>query len=903
MSRPHYGRDMDVPLAGGSVKRARERAQLARSARQPENDLTPDMSPTSSPRPAARGAATTQSRIPRPQELPKGQDKDGNGLGVPISRPTRIPQWPLPSSIPPPATTTGAEPYHPPPGRSQPPQRPPRPSQVPSILDGSRVQDPTPVFAYTPLNDRDSTQSRDLHKSVPPTTSSRQTQSTVSSVGSIPDFPIPSATTQTAPQPTLAPPQRRSIDLGPPPSSRRGLLSFYSNASFVSPIPEESPRSRSRTSFASSAAMPESWGLGSPEPSPMHRTAPHGEEPIAEEDSVYSPSQGDDDGDESRLMRSASIGKRGKPALIMNRGPAGEQGTKGTQSGPSSIRPDPTPGQGRRGPFHSGTDYTGPSSSSSDNVPAVKKHAGAAVPPTADAMLGAYVAATSAPDPVEMRKTTQSPRPFSRLSAMRRPPKLTLDMDSVRAMEARGSMTSLPDLIKRATRLAAMMDRGKRPGSRLDDLSDFAGEKALETELTRQDRHQSGLSDMLAAFPPPAGTPGPTRHSRGSWFLRTRSSWPLAPGSRDGTPLGRPRARADDVGEKGERQRRRCCGMPLWGFILLMIFVLGVVAAAVIVPIYFFVLLPGQENNRQAVPANTECQSQLTCQNGGTNVIAGGVCSCICTNGFTGSTCGVAGTAGCTTTNLVLMAEEGNINNVTLGQAIPRLIQEGQTNFSIPLVGTTILAKFSRENLSCIAQNSLVTFDGRSMRTGVADTEVLIEDTGGANTVPAGDIAGAEPVPVLTVPAPDSFRETTILSGTVTVTTTITSILPLPPPPLSTAPPTSSDDIPAVASTVSSSPPSATFTVTEEVLDFSRVAILFILQERSLDAATESQTVLQRFFAAASRGSRDGEADGGSGFTRDMARRVRLADGVLVDLVNFLINVSEENNPEDTEAQ
>lgn len=46
-------------------------------------------------------------------------------------------------------------------------------------------------------------------------------------------------------------------------------------------------------------------------------------------------------------------------------------------------------------------------------------------------------------------------------------------MDAVRDAEARGSLTSLPDLIRRATRLASMMNEGKRPASRLNDLNDF----------------------------------------------------------------------------------------------------------------------------------------------------------------------------------------------------------------------------------------------------------------------------------------------------------------------------------------------------------------------------------------------------------------------------------------------
>lgn len=91
-------------------------------------------------------------------------------------------------------------------------------------------------------------------------------------------------------------------------------------------------------------------------------------------------------------------------------------------------------------------------------------------------MLGAYNAASSLSPGGATPIRTPSPG-FSRLSAIRRPPKL--DIDAVRDAEARGSLTSLPDLIRRATRLAAMMDRGKRPGSRMA-LDDFPSDKELD---------------------------------------------------------------------------------------------------------------------------------------------------------------------------------------------------------------------------------------------------------------------------------------------------------------------------------------------------------------------------------------------------------------------------------------
>ncbi|EEY15586.1 conserved hypothetical protein [Verticillium alfalfae VaMs.102] len=496
------------------------------------------MSPNTSPRRQAGASSPSQSRIPRLQgQASQGRDAGAAGL---ISRPTPIPQWPLPGPIPSPVTSSGSAPYKPPPGRSQPPQRPPRPSQVPSILDSSRVQDHTPVFQY---NARDSTQSQDLSGSVPPTPSSRQTQSTISSVGSIPDFPMPDSTSQT---PGLAPP-RRSVGLGPPPSSRRGDSSFYSNASFVSPIPEESPRSRSHGSYASSAAIPESWGTESPEPSPAYQDR-FFEDPITEEESFRSQ---DDDGDESKLVRSASIGKRGKPAIVMNRGVGGESSMPAEPS-PAALRPAPTPVQGPGYPFQTGTGFLDVSSSSS-------------------------------------------------------------------------------------------------------------------------------------------------------------------------------------------------------------------------------------------------------------------------------------------------------------------------------------------ESLSCIAQNSLVTFDGRSTRTGGANSEVVIDNDNGIDNSGGTDQPAAfEQIPFLTITPP--YRVTTVVTGTVTVTTTITAFPQNPPSTITPAPVT-----PTAPTTTSSIPsPTATFMVTEEVLDFARAVVLFVLQERDLQVATASQTSLQRFFSQASSGSQNTR----DGVTQQMAASLGLADGITVDLVHFLVDIS-----------
>ncbi|MBE3044600.1 hypothetical protein IMZ48_18950 [Candidatus Bathyarchaeota archaeon] len=300
---------------------------------------------------------------------------------------------------------------------------------MPSILDGSRIQDHTPVFQYQPQNARDSDQ--EFNSSVPPTPSSQQTASTPS----ISDFPMPTGVVAPA-----MPPPRRSVTLGPPPSSRRGASSFYSQVSYVSPIPEESPRTRSHTSLASSAAMPESWGSVSPGNSPAYPDATYAGMAGTNAD------EPEMDGEGNKVVRSASIGKRGKPHIVMNKG----------ASTPRQSDPMPT----HENPFADGTGLA-----ESSSFESLRTRSKSPTPPSTVAGFG---------DATQL-DASQAGMSYNRLSAIRQPPRL--DMEAVENTRARGSMTSLPDLIRRATRLAAMMDGGKRPASRFDDL-DFPDEKA-----------------------------------------------------------------------------------------------------------------------------------------------------------------------------------------------------------------------------------------------------------------------------------------------------------------------------------------------------------------------------------------------------------------------------------------
>lgn len=497
---------LDAPAKGGSGKRAIERVADASS--------TSNM------------ASPPRARF----QNPMGMSKTGghSAVGLAISRPTQVAQWPLIGTNPVPEPQQ----YQPPPNRGPPPQRPPRPSHVPSILDSSKIQDITPTFQYQPQppqqpqnlypppqtrgppRNRNDGFDQNYQSLQSPLTSSRP--STVSSVGTIPDFPVP--------VPAIPPSARRSANLGPPPTSRRGASSYYSQASFVSPIPEVSesmglsPRTLpgSHSSYASSAAIPSSWG---PE-SPAYYRSDEDDEDYEDDrrfDAVSEgrESRGSDDNDDQGLIRSASIGKRARPSMIVTRSsvqidPARLPAMPMPPSDNRRLGPTPlqqstlSPVEGQRStqwpmlensksPLAGGTGLIDPTpSSSEESVPTVPVAIATDLTsrdgtktPGASAMLGAYQAASSLPRDSIRNKSTfaNDGGPFSRLSAIRRPPRLNID--AVRDAEARGSLTSLPDLIRRATRLASMMDRGKRPASRmgLDDFPsdrDFPNEKEIE---------------------------------------------------------------------------------------------------------------------------------------------------------------------------------------------------------------------------------------------------------------------------------------------------------------------------------------------------------------------------------------------------------------------------------------
>ena len=397
--------------------------------------------------------------------------------------------------------------------KGAPPQRPPRPSYVPSFLDASKtprnassfqhrqpqqVQRPQPSAQQQPHYWEDpyslsSGQDSDPRRTIATGTSSSSSRpSTSSSVGSIPDFPVPSIPLQQAQQ------SRRSINLGPPPSSRRGASSYYSQSSYVTPIPEESPESNvnSHGSYASSHVIPNNWVDG-----PAEFYLGDG---VAEEEEDERQSRGGDHDESTGLVRKVSLGKRHKPSLttirssdelnkedrVESENAISTQTSKQDSSKPSLVSRAALATGVAESPFatglalraetdaptnnsfETGTGFLDASSSSNDDsakspstltteIPSSTSDSRPRSPISAamDARVRQIMGGLERGGALE----SGTPAPATEKST-RRPPRLNLD--AVRDAEARGSLTSLPDLIRRATKLASNLDRG-RTASRL----------------------------------------------------------------------------------------------------------------------------------------------------------------------------------------------------------------------------------------------------------------------------------------------------------------------------------------------------------------------------------------------------------------------------------------------------
>ncbi|KAL2816885.1 hypothetical protein BJX63DRAFT_128405 [Aspergillus granulosus] len=601
----------------------------------------------------------------------------------------------------------------------------------------------------------------------------------VGSIPSIPDFP-----------PSLPP--SKTSNLAPP------MRPIMNRRSSVSPIPEELPDSPTimNKPYAQSRVTASSWNSERRESDIL---------------GAYLESDSSDDAQqpsgaiehaEVTLVRHASLGKRGKPSLR-------------TISRPNAALP-PTAG------------------SNNDTVPASGPMAGATLKEIAadlhrrdsfdsSSSEESYIDPEKPPIMLGEDRSHGHPRPSidgtlpQRTPTMsetrpgaRRPPRL--NMNAVREAEARGSLTSLSDLIKRATKLATNLEHG-RTASRNDLLNPGGGSRFPGNP----NRKSGSIKDILASFPNPAATP----EGRSSWPIFWRRSTLHQLHSQD-------RGQEATQEEKASPQRRRrCCGMPLWAFIAACVILLLIVAAAVLIPIFLVVVPRENESN----DSSTTCARTSPCSNGGVSVSSGDVCSCVCVNGFTGSRCTNAGDASCITTEIT---QGSTSRNATVGDDLPRLFQDSQSNFSIPLDPITIMALFSQNNVSCTTENALVAFDGLSSSNDNSRRSLPLDSQLFDDEEPL--VSAFSHVPTATALA---ARSVTTINGILVEST--------PAPTREGSEDTEEAEPTSTTTATATAQPTSTPAVSTEVVDFSRIAVLYILQKTGeLNTAMFSAESIQK---------------------------------------------------------
>ncbi len=760
---------------------------------------------------------------------------------------------------------------------------PQRPSYVPS-LDSSRTVGlnnfaPRPAPDYweensqkTPNHPAPRSQPRSGSSSSPhgqPGASSWR--STLSSTSSLSDFPYPG----------LVSSSRKSGNANAAPM-RKGNSSYYSQYSYVSPIPEEDPTANTshHGSFASSRVIPSSWGSGLSEDAPSsdavddgrgHRGGP-GPSRLREEDEANSITATEFIMSYEQEGGSGQTGQQSENnSPVSDTGPLSNNDLPGplNASSPNMERTheaDPA-GMGMTVPALQVPGKTSPPRKNGVTTPtrsvdastpnehydtassmrrthstrsSLSGHSRAPILPTDDPRAQQILHGLQKGTSLDDQSTSTTSQAEIGVAARverqppRRPPRLTLDT-ATKEPEMRSSLTSLPELIKRATRLASVLDRG-RPASQL--RLDIPQEKDEHRDVRVESpagRKPASIAEMLAYFP----TPG-TREGANS-----RSSGYPARNPLSASPAGGDASRGQDRSGRRRKSsgRRKICGIPFWSFVVLMAMAVIIIIAAVVLPLTFVVIIP-RHNRPQIMSTLADCERRLECLNGGTNVFEGRTCRCICVSGFTGDRCATAPTGSCATADF--QTGTSNMQGVTVGSAIPRLLRQGPQAFNVPLSVATILSMFSSANQSCNLQNALVTFNGRSMPSQPESPSASSSASSSSRTGPQkrqlATASNPSPTPpASSVPATSTFR-------------------------LATASPTDTRSTPTSASTSASTAP---FVSDETALDFARVSVLYILQQSSMERAVYAQQRLQNFLGGSN-------TQGGS--------RVTVGDGVGVDL-------------------
>ncbi|KAJ5116426.1 hypothetical protein N7456_000774 [Penicillium angulare] len=830
---PNIGPSTSGPDRKGSVKRAR---QLLEAGVRPTQEKTQALGQPPMP-PAARNIAhQTQWPLPesglQPRPLNPHQPRFMTPSGPPPLRPPRPSE--VPSQIPSPSVYSVRSGESPEPSFSL--NYPnPYPYPAPSVRSFSQsFSHPNPRYQqqqFQPSTNNGAispSSTVDMNPRISVGTDELFRNSAHSNLSNLPMPPVP------PPEP-LPPvqPRRQGVGLHIPPNARRSRV----RKSSVSPIPEEIPNPRQTLgSYASSRVIPSSWGSGPAESEILGAYLDDGSSEDEEDELKHNTSK-----NEVNPVRSASVGKRHKPTMrtIMRSNPNSEVSIPDLPASPVSQKAelDRNRTTGLAIPTAVAAATGGTLMTQNDRLMRIRTPSPVCRGSISSLSGESYV------DPEKPRfakyeeqntyrgalekELEDLPRAAPTMSDKRpngrKPPRL--DMEAVRGAEARGSLSSLTDLIRRATKLASNLDRG-----RTSSRADLAGAGADLREQGNRGRTSGSLSDILASFPNPSVlTPD------------TRSSWPVFFG-RSHLRNVEPLASHDDAPED-PAPRRQCCGMPRRWFILLCILIFVIVILAVLLPV-FLVAVP-RENAK-----SESCSHTTPCHNGGVSVSGGTECSCVCAEGYMGSQCNLMGDSSCVTAEV----DNGSINkNTTMGSSIPTLLDQSQRKFGIDLDGVTIMALFSMNNVSCRTENALVSFSeiAQGSSTGTARRSIEFPGQGGGELgVPVKD--SENPM----IPQPSRSIEVAHASNVIRERSLATSNgiyydsaeTSSSARASSTQDDTSTTSTTATATATKTGVTSTSASVPSEVIDFSRVAVLYILEKTgSFNSAQESETQIQSY--------------------------------------------------------
>lgn len=867
---------------GGSVKRARQKAK----ADLPPDELLigtppPPVNPILNDSPPQASTSTEMHQDPHPQVSRQSIEPPFRSLLRPQLNPLLAPGLHLSPS--PPWSQPYGNSFRPEEmenstkerafGKGPPPQRPPRPSDVPSIFssesiehEGRQLQQEHRISDQKFIFGEDHSKRSQLDGVQASNYNNLSTEP-----NRIPEFPSTNV-------PPLFSQIRRSPNLGPPPSSRKGASMYYSPNSFVAPIPEEI--SEGHSSFASSHVIPTSWGDGPPDSYVEEGIEEEDEAKLVGQKEVQAPKVEDPVSEKmvrkhSSRRRSRASSKEFFSADVSPNWGKRVQGNQGQDSisnmydghpSPGAFGPETTAAKSQRSPattFHGTTFLAPPSGNSSPNLSPIS--------PTNVSSLSRSTTNASLPSPFFGSRSPVDPRVDQILSSLERGhygastmttpftstapsmsekgPKrpLRLNIAATKDVDVRNSQSSLPELIRRATRLASNLDRGKT-ASRLG-LLDVANTDEKHGHVT----NPNSISDILAAFPSPSvGTPSGGRRS---------PRW----GSPSGRlPLSRDQETISDFQKRPrykEPEGRRIWGIPVWALILLIVVLVLLIAAAVIIPVTLIVL-PRQ---RHAAPATVaSCLQNYPCINGGTNIVKDNSCRCICVNGFAGSACGTVPDQSCTTFDVNIQQSNIHYRNATAATGIPRLLSAASQNFSIALDSEALLSLFSSRNLSCSDENHLITLNNRLKRRNLPQQFAIprafnIID----EPLPSPQIHSSTPcisheIYARDIPYPSGANLNAAKDNDVPGAITSNSIIfAAPTNDQSVIPGVNTGLIPQATPTGISSPSSpSTPEVPEKAYDFARTVILFIFQDQAtvsqdqaLNSAFDAKNQLQSVLA------------------------------------------------------